>query len=88
MGNKCREYAVDLSAYFDGELDAQASRSMETHLTSCADCRDTLDKFKALRGALTALSRPPGRTRSVLDELRRKLELDAHPPAGKPHLAC
>ena len=36
-----------LSAYIDGELDAQERASVDAHLPTCAECRSTLDALKA-----------------------------------------
>src|SRR5919197_6434579 len=45
-----------LSAYLDDELDAAARSALEAHVTSCAECRTTLD---ALRSTIADLATLP-----------------------------
>jgi anti-sigma factor RsiW len=74
MGKGCKAYAVDLSAYFDGELEGAPLQAMETHLAACEGCRDTLQRLARLRSALHAMTRPTGRRgRSVLEDLKARL---------------
>ena len=74
MGKGCKAYAVDLSAYFDGELEGAARQDMEAHLGACEGCRDTLQRLARLRSALHAMARPTGRrSRSVLEDLKARL---------------
>lgn len=79
----CKSYAVDLSAYFDGELEGDALERLEAHLAACTGCRETLRRLGTLRHALHALARPPRRRRSILEDLQARLaeEGDADPAA-------
>jgi anti-sigma factor RsiW len=88
MSKGCKSFAVDLSAYFDGELEGDSLRHMEAHLADCAGCRDTLKRFSKLRSALHALARPPRRG-SILEDLQSRLAEEDEPAgeAGKP-LVC
>ena len=46
-GNEaCRLVAVNLSAYLDGELDADQQRVVEAHLDHCAQCTAALDTLE------------------------------------------
>ena len=74
MSKGCKDYAVDLSAYFDGELEADEQQRIEAHLAECAGCKDTLQRLRNLRGALNALSRPPRRRGSLLQDLQARLQ--------------
>ncbi len=47
-----------LSAYVDGELDADARARLEEHLPGCAECRTTLDALRATVTELRALDEP------------------------------
>lgn len=47
-----------LSAFIDGELDAQERARVESHLPTCAECRATLDALRATIADLTALAEP------------------------------
>ncbi len=74
MSEGCKSYAADLSAYFDGELEADEQQRIEAHLADCAECQDTLQRLRKLRGALNALSRPPRRHGSILQDLQARLK--------------
>jgi anti-sigma factor RsiW len=89
----CKTYEVELSAYFDGELEGAALQRMEAHLAGCAGCRDTLQRLGKLRKALLAMAKPPRRRRSILEDLQARLaeegaeeaaEEPEQPPARKP----
>ena len=52
-----------IELYFYGELDARARLDVETHLTSCADCRQALDDMRTIQEALATrpdISAPAG----------------------------
>ena len=73
MSKGCKTYAVDLSAYFDGELEGDAAERVRTHLGGCEDCREALARLGTLRTALHTLSRPSRPGRSILGDLKAKL---------------
>jgi anti-sigma factor RsiW len=70
----CERLAVDLSAYFDGELEGKALGVVEQHLSGCAACTEKLEKLKQLRAAMAGLSAPASRRGSVLSLLRSELQ--------------
>ena len=76
MNKGCEKYSVELSAFFDGELESEEKSIMEAHLETCEGCRHSLGRLKQLHGALASLSAPPLRQRSILDEIKSKLNLD------------
>lgn len=82
----CKAYAVDLSAYFDNELQGPARERLTEHLATCAKCRETLRRLGTLRNALHALAKPPRRRRSILEDLQARLaeEDDETPASDKP----
>jgi hypothetical protein len=45
-----------LSEYVDGELGADEAQSLERHLCSCAECRDTVSQLRAVVGAAHSLT--------------------------------
>lgn len=47
-----------LSSYLDGELDASERSRLDTHMTTCADCRATLAGLRATIADLKALPEP------------------------------
>jgi anti-sigma factor RsiW len=66
-----------LTAYFDGELDAARGRAFEDHLAACPDCAHELAALRELRAALQGGSfhhQPPvsleGRVREALRQAR------------------
>jgi len=65
-----------LHAYVDGELDLANTRETERHLQNCADCLETENAIRDLRGALTseatAYRAPPHLRRNVRAALRRE----------------
>jgi predicted anti-sigma-YlaC factor YlaD len=65
------KYQQFLSAYHDGELDAQTHEDVHQHLQTCDVCRDQLDQIRRLSGLIRATdaNRPDDAMRS--DELRR-----------------
>lgn len=69
----CERFAVDLSAYFDGELDGAELVAVEQHLSGCGACTEKLEKLNKLRVAMTGLSLPASRRGSVLGLLRSEL---------------
>ena len=71
---ECYIYAVDLSAYFDGELDGERMREIELHIHDCLGCRDTLAKMRLLSEALRAVSRVKIPGRPLVDKLLRELD--------------
>lgn len=88
MSKGCKSYAVDLSAYFDGELEGDSLERMERHLDGCEGCRDTLERLGKLRSALHSLARPPRRRNSILDELKARMEEEEDPPKGDDPMPC
>lgn len=49
-----------ISAYADGELDAESARAVEAHLAVCTECARELSLIRAMGGAMKAsLERPP-----------------------------
>ena len=76
MSKDCKPFSVELSAYFDDELEGEELEGMEAHLSDCEDCQEGLKKLKRLRKALSTMRESPTHHRSVLDDLRAKLALE------------
>jgi anti-sigma factor RsiW len=79
-----------LTAYFDGELDAARGRAFEDHLAACPDCTRELAALRDLRAALqdgSCRHRPPagleGRVRKALRETRPGYTRAGRPTAGR-----
>ncbi len=80
---RCREMEDLLSAYHDGELDAEGRRAVEAHMAGCAECRRTEEDLKKVGMALAALPLfVPSRAwaAQVLEEVARL----GPPGGGKP----
>jgi hypothetical protein len=84
----CQEFAVELSAYFDGELEGDSKAALERHLEHCESCHKRLDGMTRLRVALTALAQPGvKRGGSVMDLLKDKLAAEAGAGPRKPRMS-
>lgn len=55
----CNQLQQNIDDYLDGELPPGEQRLADSHLTSCADCRNKLSQVQELRRALRALPVPP-----------------------------
>lgn len=84
MSNGCEKHSIDLSAYFDGELEGEELTIIVGHLETCEGCRNSLGRLKKLHGALTSLSAPPLGQRSILAEIKSKLHLDEEEEEDNP----
>ena len=83
MSKGCKAYALELSAYFDDELEGDAHQRIEQHLAECSACRDTLRRLGRLREALHTLARPKSGQRSILQDLQERLgEAEEDAPAA------
>ena len=62
-----------VQAHFDGELDAAASVEVESHLATCAKCREwlgTLQRVRAeIRERVTSRSAPPHLAQAIASAL-------------------
>jgi anti-sigma factor RsiW len=83
----CDQLSVDLSAYFDGELEGVAREQMEAHLRGCEACSHKLDSFTRLRVAMTGLSRSSKSHGSVVDALKAELRSAKQSPPAKRRLS-
>ncbi len=61
-----------LSAYLDGELDEAQHRLVESHVASCASCRQELAELGSADAALSSLAAVP-QAPDLRRELRRRL---------------
>jgi anti-sigma factor RsiW len=77
----CERLSLNLSAYFDGELDGEDRAAVELHLGECEACGGKLEQMRALRSAMTRLSVAMPRGGSVLDMLKAEMRKEA---TGKP----
>lgn len=82
MMRDCESFAVDLSAYFDDELDAKETALVEEHLSGCAACQGNLAKMRRLRDALHRSSGPAGPASRLVEDLMRALKGEDGPGGG------
>jgi predicted anti-sigma-YlaC factor YlaD len=73
MKRDCQDFAVELSAYFDNELNEQDALVVEAHLAECANCRGDLEKMGKLRAMLNAPSAPTLPEEQLIQDLMRAL---------------
>ncbi len=52
----CEAMAMDLSAYFDNELDAAQAAQVKQHLAHCAVCRNKLAGMQRMRDGFSQLA--------------------------------
>jgi len=71
---QCQESSRILEAYLDGEIDQMRGVELEDHLAVCADCRQSLEGQRALKGLLhnagLRFSAPAGLKDEILGSLR------------------
>lgn len=74
MEKSCKSYAIDLSAYFDGELNRAEASGLEAHLSTCKTCQASLDKMRRISMAMGHLSQPRVGQNAGLDNLMSSLD--------------
>ena len=57
-GGQCERLLPELSAYIDGELEAEAAKQIESHIEKCEKCRKLLSELSSLPGDIVAASIP------------------------------
>ena len=55
--NYCDKFKESFSSYVEGELAPDARQVLESHLSICPGCQDTVQRLNALRRTLNQLSR-------------------------------
>lgn len=55
--NYCDKFKESFSGYIEGELPQDARQVLESHLSACPRCRETVHRMRNLRHTLTGLSR-------------------------------
>ncbi len=68
------EFESRLSAYYDGELSPADRAVVESHLTSCGDCREALAGMRET-SALFATSQPAGLSQIARHRLHQNIDL-------------
>lgn len=53
----CDKFKESFSDYIEGELPQDARQVLESHLSACPGCRETINRMRSLRHTLTGLSR-------------------------------
>lgn len=82
MAVDCESFAVDLSAYFDGELDAREAAAVSEHLSGCGACRSKLEKMRLLREALHRSGSAALPEDRLIEDLMRALRRPDAPGGG------
>jgi len=84
MNRDCSSFSVDLSAYFDGELEDEKSARLKSHLDECEKCSASLEKLRMIRQAMGSIGKGPRKPGvSILDSLREKLEAEKQVKSAK-----
>ena len=58
-GSRCAELRPLLSAFCDGEVDAEQASEMRDHLRACGPCRAAMRAYRAAPGAIAVLAPAP-----------------------------
>lgn len=74
MSGECEQFAVDLSAYFDGELPPDEAAAVKAHVDGCARCRADLNKMRGLRAALQRTGAAAAPEKRLIQDLMRTLQ--------------
>jgi anti-sigma factor RsiW len=72
---KCPQVRKMLSQYMDGELNPDEKKDFDSHIQSCASCRERLEETRALHGLFASAERfpaPYGFATRVLANLEEK----------------
>jgi anti-sigma factor RsiW len=73
----CQELLGSLSDYLDGELDARLCAELESHLSTCPDCRIVMDTLrKTILLVREAAPGTEGMPAPVRERLYRTLRLE------------
>ena len=71
---ECEAIAVDLSAFYDGELEGERSAAVEAHLRDCLACRSHLENMSKLSKALHSIGSLGAPRRPLVEELLREFD--------------
>ena len=72
-GGRCAELRPVLSAFCDGEANAEETRALREHLRVCAHCRAAMRAYRAAPGAAAALAPLPIVARPLLERAHEAL---------------
>ena len=84
MKTDCEKIEPLLGAYIDGELNEADVKTVEAHLTDCAECRGVTDTFRevdGLYGNLACETPTDGRWKSMLWNVLPRAEIPQMPDA-------
>lgn len=70
----CKELIVDLSAYYDGELQGEALEEVERHLANCDACKESMTGYNQISHALHGLVGKRDRRKSMVDEVMDRIK--------------
>lgn len=87
MGKACQNYSLNISAFFDGELEGDELKELELHLQSCEFCQTDLEGMKNIQAVISAASAssPPLESRSLFKDIMAKVkEEEKEEEAGIP----
>lgn len=73
--NTCERFSELFSDYVENFLPASSKQQLETHLSACADCHDTVARLDDLRGHLKSL-KPIEASDDFEAVLRARIKLD------------
>jgi RNA polymerase sigma factor (sigma-70 family) len=69
-GDRCADLVSLLSAYCDGEADAESEAAVREHLRACTACRATMRAYRATPAAVAALAPVLPASRSLVERMQ------------------
>lgn len=83
---ECRQIEPELSAFLDGELNAERAAAVQRHVAGCATCARETSALRAVSSAIGELPRasaPLGLSTAVMSEARRRALLSGRDPGRR-----
>jgi predicted anti-sigma-YlaC factor YlaD len=72
---QCKQLLASLSAYIDGELQAELCAVIEEHIKDCENCRIVVDTLRKTVELYEQMAEPVGLPDAVRERLFLRLEL-------------
>jgi anti-sigma factor RsiW len=75
----CEMAQTAVHGYFDGELDAVRAQEFESHMETCAECRNSLKQLNELRGRFERSGLYQHASAELEKQIRKKLGINDEP---------
>jgi len=85
MEKACKAFAVDLSAFLDGELNTAEAKIVSEHVAHCTHCQDSLAKMRKIHEAMGSLVRQRPTGSGIISGLMGETQPAERKTAGSAH---